>query len=116
MFPLRFFHALASNRVWFFSPISLSGKRMAKFPRNHASNIGKAKKFPRGASSSLHCRELGCNITYWNDSNTVVFIDNDVSADTAHARTVEVNISLRIGIYFFHIILENIRAAKMKMK
>ena len=78
-----------SKDLWSTRLIATQRGRTAHLPASHADNIKTTKTFARGFSKSLHCGFV--NLTYWNDNNAVVFLDNDVNSGRETWNTIEVN-------------------------
>eukprot|EP00794_Sanderia_malayensis_P001103 gene1103-biopygen337 len=78
----------AKNK-WHTRLIATQRGNTAHFPCSHKDNLRSARQFVRGFSKSLHKGFL--NITYWNDNNVVVFLDNDIKSGQQYWEPVEVN-------------------------
>ena len=77
-----------SEDLWRTRLIATQRGRTAHLPTSHA-DIKTTKTFARGFSKSLHCGFV--NLTYWNDNNAVIFLDNDVESGRETWNTIEVN-------------------------
>ena len=65
-----------AKEQWNARLISTQRGNTAHLPKSHKENQTSAKAFVRGYSKCLHSGSI--NITYWNDNNVVVFLDNDI--------------------------------------
>ena len=73
-----------AKEQWNTRLISTQRGNTAHLPKSHKENLRSAKAFVRGYSKSLHSGSI--NITYWNDNNVVVFLDNDIESDRGFIR------------------------------
>ena len=78
-----------ANNLWNTRLISTQRGRTAHLPSNHRQNLISAKVFARGFSKTLHCSFV--HVTYWNDNNVVVFLDNDIKSGKESWNTIAVN-------------------------
>ena len=78
-----------SKDIWRTRLIATQRGCTAHLPASHADNMKTTKTFARLFSKSLHCGFV--NLTYWNDNNAVVFLDNDVESGRETWNTIEVN-------------------------
>ena len=78
-----------SKEQWNTRMISTQRGNTAHLPVSHKENIKSAKEFARGYSKTLHKDSL--TVTYWNDNNVVVFLDNDIRSGKDFWQTIEVN-------------------------
>eukprot|EP00794_Sanderia_malayensis_P004514 gene4514-biopygen3674 len=78
-----------AKRLWQTRMIATQRGNTAHLPSNHKANIKASRSFLRGFSQSLHNGNL--NVTYWNDNNVVVFLDNDIKSGEAFWQPTQVN-------------------------
>ena len=78
-----------SKDLWRTRLIATQRGRTAHLPASHADNIKTTKTLALEFSKSLHCGFI--HLTYWNDSNAVVFLDNDVESGRKTWNTIQVN-------------------------
>ena len=76
-----------AKHLWGTRMIATQRGNTAHLPTNHADYVKNTKAFARGFSRSLHS-ENGITLTYWNDNNSVVFLDNDIESEDEAPITV----------------------------
>ena len=78
-----------AKRLWNTRLIATQRGNTAHFPQSHKENLRSTKAFARGFSKTLHSGFL--NVTYWNDNNAVVFLDNDIKSGEEFWVPINVN-------------------------
>ena len=63
---------------WNTSIIATQAGNTAHLPAKHSMFKSRCKKYCHGFSETLHNGDL--MVTYWNDNNSVVFLDNDLKS------------------------------------
>eukprot|EP00795_Rhopilema_esculentum_P004046 gene4046-20219_t len=77
-----------AKEIWGTRLIATQRGNTAHLPKTHKENIKAAKSFARGFSKTLSNGQL--TLTYWNDNNVVIFLDNDISSGREFWDTLEV--------------------------
>ena len=72
---------------WNTSIITIQARNTAHLPAKHSMFKSRCKKYCRGFSETLH--NEGLTVTYFNDNNSVVFLDNDLESGPENCYFIE---------------------------